>query len=146
MYFASVSLPQDDGILHPYSYLSEGLLLLVAAVPRENLGAGETAEELGGGYLLGRAMMPLSCPDSIPPLSLTLLGHPLLSQCPWRVLGFLSVARVSNPLLHVFHCRLNKAGSQSRFLLVSLLPPKCICFPLDVITQTGVKGTRDRPR
>lgn len=58
MYFASISLPQDDGILHPDSYLSEELLLLVAALPRENLGAGETAEELGGGYLLGRALMP----------------------------------------------------------------------------------------
>ncbi|XP_054936313.1 serine/arginine repetitive matrix protein 3-like [Physeter macrocephalus] len=37
---------------------------------------------------------------------------------------------------------LNKAQAQLCFLLVSLLPPKRVPFPLDVITQKGVKGTR----
>ncbi|XP_020950865.1 E3 ubiquitin-protein ligase RNF152 isoform X2 [Sus scrofa] len=36
--------------------------------------------------------------------------------------------------------RLNKAQAQLCFLLVSLSPPKRVPFPLDVITQKGVKG------
>ena len=48
VYFASVYLPQDV-ILRLLGFLfSEGLQLLVEALlPKENLGAGETAEERG---------------------------------------------------------------------------------------------------
>lgn len=61
----------------------------------------------------------------------------------WRCLGchcFCSECRA--------HCpeRLSKAQAQLYFLLVSLVPSKPIPFPLDVITQMGVKGFGDRFR
>lgn len=144
---ASVCLTQDV-ILRLLVFLSEGLQLLAEALPPENLGAGETAEEWGEVVIypvetIRKRSAPSAArqPSTPPRSSPTFPVPPPHRRWPGGSLDS-SLLRVPNPLLHVFHCRLNKAQAQLCFLLVSLLLPKRIQFTLDVITQEGVKGTR----
>lgn len=112
-YFANVYLPQDV-ILCLLAFLSEGLPLLEALPPEENLGAGETAEEwrevviypvetIRKRYAPSTVRQPSTPP---PPSSASQCTHSTAAG--WEA-AWISLWRVSNPDCMYFHCRLNKA-------------------------------------